>query len=65
MTNRIANICCGHVTCQDEVKRVVDARLAAARALADSPHVVPVQTLDDGVENAPVVWPHELRAALD
>lgn len=48
----------------DQRAAVDRARIEAVRALADKPRVVPVQTLDGGVENAPVIWPHDLRAAL-
>jgi len=40
------------------------AAIARVRALALSPHVVPIQTIE-GVENAPVVWPHAILNALD
>jgi len=36
--------------------------LARIEALAASPHVISVQTIE-GDELAPVVWPHEIRAA--
>jgi len=38
-----------------------DAVIARIRAVCDKPHVVPL----DGVENALVIWPHELQAALN
>ncbi len=40
------------------------AALSRVREVCDAPHVIPVQTLD-GIQNAPVIWPYEIRAALD